>query len=216
VAIDVIRDMGLQPPLAVRLDSGNLAELARAARELLDEAGLPEVRIVASGGLDDVDVERLVRAGAPIDGFGLGTRLGVSADAPFLDTVYKLVEYDGRPAAKLSPGKVSLPGRKQVFRGAFPGDDVVGLRDEEAPPGAAPLLERVMADGARIRPAEPLDEPRGRFLADLELLPEAARGLTEPVALRPRLSDALASLASRVEHELKLGRSGDEHGHHGV
>ena len=94
----------------VRLDSGDLDALARGARALLDEAGLAQARIFASGGLDELEVHELVRAGAPVDAFGIGTQMGVSADAPYVDSVYKLVEYDGRPVMKLSSAKVSPPG----------------------------------------------------------------------------------------------------------
>ncbi len=206
-AIAVIRELGLGPPLGIRLDSGDVDRLAREARRMLDDAGLPEVRIFASGGLDDLDVARLVRAGAPIDGFGLGTRLGVSADAPFLDTVYKMVEFDGRPTAKLSPGKVSLPGRKQVFRGGSPGDDVLDLRDARAPEGTEPLLVPAMARGTRSAPSEPLEAARDRLVADLGRLPEAARRLEDPEAPQPEISDALALLARRVQDEARV-RSG--------
>ncbi|HEX2163903.1 MAG TPA: nicotinate phosphoribosyltransferase, partial [Thermoanaerobaculia bacterium] len=101
---------------AVRLDSGDLAELAKRSREILDAAGLERVEIFASGGLDEDSVAALVAAGAPIDGFGVGTRMGVSQDAPTLDAVYKLTSYAGRGRMKVSPGKETLPGRKQVFR----------------------------------------------------------------------------------------------------
>ena len=202
-AIAVIRELGLEPPLGIRLDSGDLDALARAARRRLDEEGLDQVRIFASGGLDDVDVARLVAGGAPIDGFGLGTRLGVSADAPYLDTVFKMVEYDGRPTAKLSPGKVSLPGRKQVFRGERPGDDVIGLRGEDPPPGMEPLLVPMMAHGTRIAPAEPLKAARDRFDEDLEGLTDAARRLEAPQAPIVPISDELASLARRVQDGLR-------------
>jgi nicotinate phosphoribosyltransferase len=206
-AIAVIREMGLGPPLAVRLDSGDLDALSREARRRLDGAGLEGVRIIASGGLDDVDVERLVASGAPVDGFGVGTRLGVSADAPFLDTVYKLVEFGGRPVAKLSTGKASMPGRKQVFRGSRPGDDVLGLRDEPAPPGTEPLLQRVMFGGRRSGEPEPLEAARERFLRDLAGLPAAARRLADPEAPEPQVSDALRKLDSDVRAEI-VSRSG--------
>ena len=101
---------------AIRIDSGDFADLATRARDMLDDAGLREVEIFVSGGLDEFEVESLVRAGAPIDGFGVGTKAGVSADAPWTDCAYKLVEYDGVPLLKLSAGKASLPGRKQVYR----------------------------------------------------------------------------------------------------
>jgi nicotinate phosphoribosyltransferase len=203
-AIEVIRELGLRPPLGIRLDSGDVGALAREARTLLDGAGLHEVRIFASGGLDDVDVARLVLAGAPIDGFGLGTRLGVSADAPYLDTVYKMVEFDGRPTSKLSPGKESLPGRKQVFRGARPGEDVLSLRDAQAPPGTEPMLVPVMARGTRLAPSEPLEAARERFREDLELLPEPARRLGGPEAPEVEISDELALLARRVQDEVRV------------
>ncbi len=198
-AIDVIRELGLGGELAVRLDSGDLGELSREARRRLDDAGQGDVRIFASGGLDDLEIERLVRAGAPIDAFGVGTRLGVSADAPYLDTVYKLVEVDGRPVAKLSTGKATWPGRKQVFRGSRPGHDVIGLRDEPAPEGTGPLLERVMAAGRRTGPPGTLEAARGRFEEDLAALPEVVRRLDRPEAQIPPPSDALRDLAERVE-----------------
>ncbi|MFL5797580.1 MAG: nicotinate phosphoribosyltransferase [Actinomycetota bacterium] len=206
-AIAVIRELGLRPPLAVRLDSGDLDALSREARRRLDGAGLEGVRIIASGGLDDVDIERLVASGAPVDGFGVGTRLGVSADAPFLDTVYKLVETGGRAVAKLSTGKASMPGRKQVFRRSAPGEDVLGLRDEPAPPGTEPLLQRVMSGGRRSAEPEPLEAARERFLRDLAGLPPAARRLTDPVAPEPAVSDALRKLDSDVRVAI-VSRSG--------
>ena len=115
-ALDVARALGLRD-VGVRLDSGDLLALSKQARRLLDAAGRPDVRIVASGGLDEHDVQDLLDRGAPIDTFGLGTNMGVSADAPSLDTAYKLVEYAGRPVMKLSSGKETLPGPKQVYRG---------------------------------------------------------------------------------------------------
>jgi nicotinate phosphoribosyltransferase len=214
-AIDVIRELGLRPPLAVRLDSGDVDALSREARGRLDAAGLGEVRIVASGGLDDVDIERLVKGGAPIDAFGVGTRLGVSADAPYLDTVYKLVDVDGRPVSKLSPGKASLPGRKQLFRGERPGDDRLALRDEAAPSGSVPLLARVMTGGRREQPEEPLDKARERFREDLAALPQEAMRLADPVAPEPRITDALRELSERVKADIASGAHRDERGHMG-
>jgi nicotinate phosphoribosyltransferase len=208
-AIDVIRELRLEGALAVRLDSGDLDALARAARERLDAAGLRDVRIFASGGLDDLEIERLVEDGAPIDAFGVGTRLGVSADAPYLDTVYKLVEVAGRPVAKLSPGKAGEPGAKQVFRGAYPGDDVVGLRDELAPAGTRALLEPVMSGGRRSAPPGDLASARAAFEADLEALPEAARLLADPEAPKPRRSERLSELAREVSMRA-TGRSGTD------
>ena len=129
----------------MRLDSGDLDALSRTARTLLDDAGLPQARVFASGGLDEHEVAALVRGGAPIDAFGIGTQMGVSADAPFVDSVYKLTEYDGRPTLKLSSGKASLPGRKQVWRSARRRGahrDALGLRDEAGPAEASPCSNR--------------------------------------------------------------------------
>ncbi|MGH8981568.1 MAG: nicotinate phosphoribosyltransferase, partial [Acidimicrobiales bacterium] len=115
-AAALIGSLDLPAPLAVRIDSGDLCALAFGAREILDAAGLHDVKIFLSGALDEYALERLREAGAPVDAAGVGTRVGVSADAPYLDSVYKLVSYAGRPVVKLSPGKETLPGPKQVWR----------------------------------------------------------------------------------------------------
>ena len=132
-AIEAIEALGLDTGVGVRLDSGDLASLAGATRRVLDDAGHPEVSIFVSGGLDEHDIAALMAAeGAPVNAVGVGTRLGVSADVPYLDTAYKLVSYEGRPAAKLSPGKETYPGAKQVFR-AGGLVDYLGLAEESGP-----------------------------------------------------------------------------------
>src|SRR5262245_20408465 len=156
-AIGVARDLGITDRVGIRLDSGNLDALSREARTILDEEGLASARIFASGGLDEHEVAELVRGGAPVDAFGIGTLMGVSADAPYLDTVYKLVEFDGRPAMKLSTAKASAPGAKQIWRSGGDEGDVLGLRDEQPPAfGWDPLIETAMRDGARIEASPPL------------------------------------------------------------
>lgn len=204
-AARVLKDLGLGPGCAIRLDSGDLGALAVRSRRILDAAGLHEVRIVASGGLDEFAVDRLVRSGAPIDTYAVGTKAGVSADAPYLDSAYKLVEYDGRPVMKLSSAKVTAPGRKQVFR--RPGyADVIGLNDEPPPPDGEPLLQTVMRHGARDRPGtrhSRLDEARGRLAADLAALPADARRITSPVAPKAVRSQPLTELAARVRHRVE-------------
>src|SRR5712692_3128063 len=167
-AIAVIRELRLSGRLGIRIDSGDLVVLSRRGRRLLDDAGLKEVRIFVSGGLDEVSIDKVVRDGALIDAFGVGTRMGVSADHPYLDTAYKLVWYRGRPVMKLSRGKVSAPGRKQVFRRSRPFGDLVGLRDEKVPAGHERLLEPVMLGGARRGGPASIDEIRARFKADLD------------------------------------------------
>jgi nicotinate phosphoribosyltransferase len=196
-AIEVTNELGIEARAGIRLDSGDLVASAFEARRLLDEAGLPSVRIFVSGGLDERDIARLIEAGAPIDAVGVGTRLGVSADAPYLDSAYKLVDYDGRPVMKLSVGKVTLPGAKQVFRA--PGmRDVLGLRSEPAPGGSEPLLEHVMSQGLRLAAPATLESSRERFEHDLEQLPASLRDLDAPPGEGPEVSAALRALAEQA------------------
>jgi nicotinate phosphoribosyltransferase len=201
-AIEVVAGMQLTGGIGVRLDSGDLDELSRGARKLLDEAGLADARIFASGGLDELEVETLVADGAPVDAFGIGTQMGVSADAPFVDSVYKLAEFNGQPLLKLSAGKRTTPGRKQAWRGADA--DVLALRDEPGPTAAEPLLEPVMRNGVRTLPPPSIPEMRERFDADLAGLPAAAKRLRDatPVTVRP--SDGLAALTARARDEAIL------------
>jgi nicotinate phosphoribosyltransferase len=186
---------------AVRLDSGDLVALSRGVRAILDEAGQGGIRIIASGGLDEDDLAAFAAAGAPIDGYGLGTAMTTSSDVPSLDCVYKLEEFDGRPRRKRSTGKATWPGRKQVWRrfaadGAMQGD-TVGL-DGEAPAGA-PLLAPVMRGGRRLAPSPPLAQARAHAAAQLAALPEPLRRLDPghpyPVAISP----ALRALAAEFD-----------------
>lgn len=168
---------------AVRLDSGNLLALSRAARQMLDEAGLQRVQILASGNLEEESIAWLVSQKAPIDSFGVGTALGVSSDAPYLDMVYKLVAYAGKDRIKLSASKALLPGRKQVFRQEEEGTarrDVLARHGEQLP--GRPLLRPVMRDGKRVEGASPsLLEIRAHARRELERLPSSLRRLG-PVA----------------------------------
>jgi nicotinate phosphoribosyltransferase len=165
----------------IRLDSGDLAELAHHARRRLDEEGFPDLRILASGGLDEhVMATLLDRDGAPIDGFGVGSDLGVSADAPVLDTVYKLVDFDGRPVRKLSSGKQTWPGAKQVWRRSNWSGDVLALAEEPEPvPDAMPLLVEVMHDGVRTAAGRAtLADAHARFEQQWAGLPAPLKRLT--------------------------------------
>ena len=187
---------------AIRLDSGDLLELAERAREILDRSGLQGVRIFASGGLDEFEVDRLLRADAPIDGFGVGTKVGVSQDAPSSDCTYKLVEYDGRPTLKLSTDKATLPSPKQVYRfvdrqGLYERDKIA-LASEQPPPGSSPLLCEAMAGGRRVADAEPLEETRRTFVGEFERIPSEFRALRPTREYRVETSDELASLARSV------------------
>ncbi|MFC7796449.1 nicotinate phosphoribosyltransferase [Streptomyces cinereoruber] len=201
-AARVFKDLRLGPGCGIRLDSGDLGALARRARTVLDGAGLEEVRIIASGGLDEYGVDRLVREGAPIDAYAVGTKVGTAADAPYLDMAYKLVEYDGRPVMKLSSAKATAPGPKQVFRG--PGfRDVVGLAHEDPPGGAEPLLRTVMRGGLRTDPPDTPAAARERFERDLAALPEEARRIERPVPPVPAVSTRLTALTTLVRHRIE-------------
>ena len=190
----------------IRLDSGDLVDLSKRARSMLDEAGLGSVRIFASGGLDEFEIDRLVSEGAAIDIFGVGTKVNVSADAPWLDTVYKLVEYDGRPVLKLSKNKQTLPGAKQVYRrrdaeGLSP-EDVIALADEATPPReVSPLLTEVMRDGMRTGPAADLRDLRKRCAAELAELPEPYKALMSPARYPVSISARLENLRDRLASE---------------
>ncbi|MBW3578596.1 MAG: nicotinate phosphoribosyltransferase [Actinobacteria bacterium] len=180
----------------VRLDSGDLKELSKASRELLDDAGFTHAQIFASGGMDEHKIHRLLEADAPIDAFGIGTALTTSRDHPAFDIVYKLVEYDGSPRAKYSEGKVLLPGAKQVFRRGGPDTDVLGRRDEALP--GEQLLQPVWRDGQRLTDAD-LSTVREHAQAQLRQLPAGWRhpdGPDEPP--RPRVSSTLSQLAQQL------------------
>ena len=185
----------------VRLDSGDLAALARNVRRILDKGGLRQTTVFASGNLDEYRMRDLLAAGAPIDGFGVGSSLVTSADAPFLDAVYKLQEYAGKPRRKRSAGKASWPGRKQVYRNFRDGrfdHDVVTVEDDMQP--GSPLLVPVMRDGRRLHASENLQTMRERAASQLADLPERLRVL-EPAAdgYRVVISPALHELAAQVD-----------------
>jgi nicotinate phosphoribosyltransferase len=207
-AIEVIRAGSLSGRIGVRLDSGDLDHLAREARRILDEAGLPDARIFASGGLDEHEVDELVRADAPVDAFGIGTQLGVSADAPYVDSVYKLVESDGEPVVKLSAAKQTAPGRKQAWRGRD--HDVLTLRDEAVPGnGLEPLLWPAMTAGERVEPPASIEAMRERFETDLATLPTKARRLRHAEPVEVRRSSALVALTTSAREDA-LRRAGVE------
>jgi nicotinate phosphoribosyltransferase len=180
----------------VRLDSGDMVFLSRGVREILDEAGLRDVKIYASSGFDEFEIDQLLAKGAAIDAFGVGTKVGVSADAPYLDIVYKLVKFDGRNVRKLSPGKVTLAGDKQIFRETKNDNmagDIIGLR-KEIMAGRQPLLIQVMHEGKCIVEKPSLENIQSNFKANFGALPEQYKSIYEikrfPVRLSDRLIDA--------------------------
>ena len=191
-AVDVARELADEgiSVNAVRLDSGDLQVLSRKVRSILDDGGLGDVRILASGDLDEDRIAELLAAGAPIDAFGVGTRMGTSEDAPSLGVVYKLVEDSRGPKLKLAEGKATLPGRKQVFRC---GDhDVLGLMEER-------VDGRSLLGPAAI---EPLDAIRERCRASIAALPSRVQGLdvADP-AYEVRISPELGALRERLAAE---------------
>lgn len=188
----------------VRLDSGDLAAHARAVRALLDAGGLQNVRIFASGGIDENQLQAFARADVPIDGFGIGTSLVTSQDAPALDCAYKLQEYRGLPRRKRSEGKATWPGSKQVFRrydqaGTMIGDTLTVEGDDQ--PGEA-LIRPVLRGGERVTPLPSLDAVREHARRNLHALPASLRALettaSYPVAVAPALH-RLADVADRLQ-----------------
>jgi nicotinate phosphoribosyltransferase len=192
-------------PRAVRLDSGDVGKLSRSVRAILDAGGLTEVQIFASGDLEEYRIEQLVSSGAPIDAFGVGTQLGTSGDAPYLPVVYKLVEDATGPKVKLSLDKVTLPGRKQVFRRAEGGvlhSDVLALEDESIP-DARSVLQPVMRDGKRLGDREPLDALRDRCRQSVGALPARLRALEpHPPPYDVRTSPGLDAVVRQTHEHL--------------
>jgi nicotinate phosphoribosyltransferase len=189
--------------LGVRLDSGDVGALSRTVRNILDDAGFTECKIVASGDLDEYRIEELLSLGAPVDLFGVGTQLGTSGDAPSLAGVYKLVAGDSKPRIKLSTGKVTLPGVKQVFRVKKEGmyhHDVIGLEGEE--PGGEPLLKPVMRGGRRIADPEPLDVPRARCKQAIACLPNDLRSLHHNAEYKVVRSEQLEALIAEAQGQV--------------
>jgi nicotinate phosphoribosyltransferase len=196
---------------AIRLDSGDLAALAHRSRQLLDDAGLEHVKIFASSSLDEYEITDLLDRGAPIDGFGVGTRMGTMADQPYLDSAYKLAGYAGKPRMKLSKEKSNLPGRKQVvrqFENGVADRDVITARDESV--DGEPLLQCVMKGGVRTDAGEPraLDDLRAYAAEQQDRLPPRLRALSEAhpaysVTLSDRLAADLDATRERLESEME-------------
>jgi nicotinate phosphoribosyltransferase len=198
LVVRLARDLGREFPVGgIRLDSGDLGDLAREARAILDGGGLKDVDIFASGDLDEYTIAELLAAGAPIDGFGVGTHLVQSTDSPGIDLKYKLVEYAGSPRSKSSAGKAYLPGRKQTIRrredGRFVGDAIV-LRAVERGADAGAGLLRPLVRGGRPCAGAPtsLADVRAHVASQLAALPLSIRGLDRaepayPVVIGPEL-----------------------------
>jgi nicotinate phosphoribosyltransferase len=199
-----------RPLWGVRLDSGNLVELSRAVRKILDDAGLSDTKIMATSDLNEYKILEFAAARAPIDAFGVGTDLATSTDSPNLGVVYKLVELDGRFTAKFSEDKHTLPGAKQVFR--FSGHDVIGCsweclgcgRDE---PQARALLRPVILKGKQIESLPDAAAARQHAAESIQRLPTAIRSLFDTDQhYRVEHSPALLDLYEKIQHENGLLR----------
>jgi nicotinate phosphoribosyltransferase len=198
----------------VRLDSGDIDALSRSVRRILDAGGLAAVTIFASGGLDEDALAAFTRAGAPIDGLGVGTALTTSSDVPTLDCVYKLQEYAGVARRKRSVNKATWPGRKQVWRrygadGRMAGD-VLGL-DAPSPARGEALIEQVMQGGRRLRPSPSLDEIRRHAKRELERLPEPLRRLETGMTYPVEIADELKMLAAEVDRRTQENTQENAH-----
>ncbi len=185
----------------VRLDSGNLIALAKSVRRILDDGGLRDVTIFASGGLDEYALVEIAAARAPIDGFGIGTSLTTSSDIPALDCAYKLQEYADLPRRKRSTGKATWPGRKQVWRrfgedGRMNGD-ILSVETDKQP--GEPLIRQVMRAGRRLRPQPSLEQCRAHAAREIERLPRPLREIKPAGAYPVKVADALVRLAAEVD-----------------
>ncbi len=185
----------------MRIDSGDLGDMARRVRNILDDGDCREIGIFASGNLDEYVVQTLVEQNAPIDGFGVGTRMNTSSDAPYLDCAYKLVEYAGQPRRKRSIGKATWPGCKHVFRrhdahGIMAGNTLALqhelLRGES-------LLKPVIRGSMLLAPSPPLSELRAYAQSQIGALPASLRTLTAAESYGVTVSDELRDLTSRAD-----------------
>jgi nicotinate phosphoribosyltransferase len=192
----------------VRIDSGDLSTMAKKVRGILDAGELKDVIILVSGGINEDVLLKMAAAKVPIDGFGIGVNLDASIDAPSLDCAYKLQDYAGKPRRKLSEGKQTWPGRKQVWRsfdaqGRMRGD-VLSLEDDTQ--DGETLVELVMRGGKRVAPASSLAQIRERAVRDLARLPEPLRRLESSVAYPVEISAKLKALAAQTDARAAAGR----------
>ena len=189
----------------VRIDSGDLTVMARKVRSILDDGGLKDVIILVSGGINEDVLQGMMKKKAPIDGFGIGVNLAASVDVPALDCAYKLQEYAGTPKRKLSEGKATWPGRKQVWR-AYDADgrmrgDILSLENDEQP--GEPLIVPVMRAGKRVAPAPTLAQIRDRAARDLARLPGPLARLESGFDYPVNVANALSALAKQIDAKKK-------------
>jgi nicotinate phosphoribosyltransferase len=211
-AVVVGKEMGARGAKlkGVRLDSGDIADLSVKVRRILSEAGLGDASIFASGGLDEYGIAHIIEAGGEVDAFGIGTKMGVSADAPYTDMAYKLVSYGGKPVLKLSSEKETLVCDKQVLRTVSGGrikGDAIALRSETV--HGEPLLKPVMKKGKRLEDPEPLTLIRDRFREEFALLGDERKALETPEPYPVRLTDKLMRLQEKTVHRVRVKELGE-------
>jgi nicotinate phosphoribosyltransferase len=209
-AVQVAREMAAAGHRlnGVRLDSGDLCELSRCVREIFNAAGLHDVRIFASGGYDEYLIAETVDRQAPINAFGVGTKAGVSEDAPYVDMVYKMVRFANRDVRKRSSGKISLAGEKQIFRKLDENgnycEDVIGTRNERRP-DLCELLQTVIQNSQRTVLPEDLKSLRKEFSSNFKKLPGIYKSLDAPLLYPVRISKALQKVQQAVDAAQTVG-----------
>ncbi|HEV09226.1 MAG TPA: nicotinate phosphoribosyltransferase [Sulfurihydrogenibium azorense] len=203
-AIKVAKKKGIRIK-GVRIDSGDLLTLSREVRRLLDINGFRDSIILASGGINEYKIKELVDKKAPIDAFGVGTELVTSADTPYLDCAYKLVEYDGKPKMKLSSKKVTVPYKKQfyrIFRNGKILKDVVSHFDEIVENGVK-MLKLYIKDGEVVRRSPPLQEIREKTLINFKTLPDTFKSITQHMTLSPEISQRLLKSTEELKKAIR-------------
>ncbi|WP_200762239.1 nicotinate phosphoribosyltransferase [Nitrosophilus alvini] len=194
-AVKTIKKMGLETFKGIRLDSGDILKLSIEARKILDEAGFSEAMIFVSGSLNEYKIKELLKNGAPVNAWGVGTELAVSADLPYLDCAYKLVEYDNKPKMKFSPGKITLPSKKQVFRKYENGvltEDIIGFYNEKIK--GEPLLKLYMEKGKIVCDMPSLNEIKQKALKNFAKLPENLKDIEKNEKFLPKISSKLQDI----------------------
>jgi len=204
-AVKAMKEMGMERFKGVRLDSGDLLKLSVEARKILDSNGYKDAIIIASGGINEYKIKDLLDRGAPIDGWGVGTELVVSADLPYLDCAYKLVEYDGRPVMKLSKKKVTLPYKKQIYRFYEDGKikyDLITAYDEEVK-GGRPLLKKYIENGELVADLPSLSKIREKAIQNFETLPDEMKDINSTVHHLPHVSSKIKETVERIIKKIK-------------
>ncbi|MGC9188309.1 MAG: nicotinate phosphoribosyltransferase [Sulfurihydrogenibium sp.] len=203
-AIKVAKKKGIRIK-GVRIDSGDLLILSREVRRILDINGFRDSIILASGGINEYKIKELVDKKAPIDAFGVGTELVTSADTPYLDCAYKLVEYDGKPKMKLSSKKVTVPYKKQfyrIFRNGKILKDIVSHFDEIVEDGVK-MLKLYIKDGEVVRRSPPLQEIREKTLINFKTLPDTFKSITQHMTLSPEVSQRLLKSTEELKKAIR-------------